>query len=69
MVLSTKSLEGFGGCGLARFGDCRDRFTTREDVSHEAFDGEIREGSFHCGKVAGWLHGNFESVEEILGDN
>ena len=27
------------------------------------------EGSFHCGEVASWLHGNFKAVEEILRDD
>ena len=46
-----------------------DRFTARKDVSHEAFDGKVREGSPHSGEVASWLHGNFKAVEEILRDD
>lgn len=69
VVLPTESLERFGRGGLAGFSDSRDWLTTSENVSHEAFDGEVGEGSPHGSEVASWLHGDFESVKEVLGDD
>lgn len=69
MVLTTEGLEGFGGCGFATFCHRGHRFTACENVSYEAFDREVGEGSPHGSEVTGWLHSDLEAVEEILGDD